>query len=504
MIKRDLGLKDFGTLLPGPRRDPRPLRRHPVLPARRLLPGPSQLGDRVSATRRRAQGRRPRLDRFGRHPGARRHPATTATTTRSSRSAAGRNAELLDGAGARVRRRRRPGARVRRRSATRSPSSPRIPTPTSCSTPSSGFAGLPATLAALEQRQAARAGQQGEPHRRRPGRAAAARARRRRDRPGRLRALGALPGAAGRRAERGRARLILTASGGPFRGRTRAELERGHRRRRAEAPHLEHGRQDHDRLVDAHEQGARGDRGPRAVRRRLRPDRRRRAPAVGDPRHGRVHRRRHHRPAVDARHAPPDRPRPRRARPPRRAVRRRSTGRRLRHAHVRAARPRGLPVPARSPTRPAGPAAAPRRRSAGPTRSRSRRSSTAGSRGSAIADVVDEVLAAGTGNVRDVADVLEADRVARERAPAPSIDGSRRSRRSEGPARGREASARGRQSPQGSRGHRCCSCWPRLVAPGASLRPCRRADTLAIIFGLVAHGHAARGRPLHRGQARRA
>ena len=117
-------------------------------------------------------------------------------------------------------------------------------------------------------------------------------------------------------------RLIVTASGGPFRGRTREELALVTVADALEAPDVGHGRQDHDRLVDAHEQGARGDRGARAVRGRLRPDRRRRAPPVGGARHGRVHRRRHGRAAVDARHAPSDRARTGRPRPSRRAVRR--------------------------------------------------------------------------------------------------------------------------------------------------------------------------------------
>ena len=106
---------------------------------------------------------------------------------------------------------------------------------------------------------------------------------------------------------------MLTASGGPFRGRTAAELATVTADRRARAPHVDDGREDHDRLVDADEQGPRGDRGARAVRRRLRPHRRRRAPAVGRARHGRVRRRRDDRAALDARHAPADRARARRA-----------------------------------------------------------------------------------------------------------------------------------------------------------------------------------------------
>ena len=64
------------------------------------------------------------------------------------------------------------------------------------------------------------------------------------------------------------ARLILTASGGPFRGVPAAQLAGGDARRRAAASDLAHGAEDHDRLRDADEQGARGDRGALAVRRR--------------------------------------------------------------------------------------------------------------------------------------------------------------------------------------------------------------------------------------------
>ena len=59
-------------------------------------------------------------------------------------------------------------------------------------------------------------------------------------------------------------RLVLTASGGPFRGRDRpVGRDRGGR---AGTSHVGHGREDHGRLGDADEQGARGDRGPSPVR----------------------------------------------------------------------------------------------------------------------------------------------------------------------------------------------------------------------------------------------
>ena len=61
--------------------------------------------------------------------------------------------------------------------------------------------------------------------------------------------------------------LIVTASGGPFRGRSAAELERGHAGAGAAAPDLDDGRAHHDRLGHAHEQGPRDDRGALAVRR---------------------------------------------------------------------------------------------------------------------------------------------------------------------------------------------------------------------------------------------
>ncbi len=85
-------------------------------------------------------------------------------------------------------------------------------------------------------------------------------------------------------------RLVLTASGGPFRGRTRPR--RRDRGGGARAPDLADGREDHGRLRDADEQGARADRGPPPVRRAVRGDRRGGAPAVDRPRAGAPERRR--------------------------------------------------------------------------------------------------------------------------------------------------------------------------------------------------------------------
>ena len=112
---------------------------------------------------------------------------------------------------------------------------------------------------------------------------ALSRGHRRAAHPGRLRALRAAPAGRRRAAGHGGDTLRLTASGGPFRGRTRDGAGGGHRRGGAAAPDLGDGRQDHDRLGDADEQGPRGDRGPPPLRDAVRADRRRRAPAVDRP-----------------------------------------------------------------------------------------------------------------------------------------------------------------------------------------------------------------------------
>ena len=100
--------------------------------------------------------------------------------------------------------------------------------------------------------------------------------------------------------------LVITASGGPFRGRRRDELGGRHRGRRARPPDVEHGPEDHDRLGHPYEQGPRGDRGAPPVRRALRRDRGRRASPVDRARNGPVPRRRAARARGRPRHAGAD------------------------------------------------------------------------------------------------------------------------------------------------------------------------------------------------------
>ena len=72
-------------------------------------------------------------------------------------------------------------------------------------------------------------------------------------------------------------RVILTGSGGPFRGWTRGELAKASVKEALAAPGVADGAEDHDRLGDPDEQGPRGDRGALPVRDRLLADPR------GDP-----------------------------------------------------------------------------------------------------------------------------------------------------------------------------------------------------------------------------
>src|SRR3989440_776262 len=81
-------------------------------------------------------------------------------------------------------------------------------------------------------------------------------------------------------------------------------------RGRAQASHVEDGREDHDRLGDAHEQGARDHRGALALRCGSRPGARRRPPAVDRALDGGVRGRVGHRPAAWRRHGGADPLRP--------------------------------------------------------------------------------------------------------------------------------------------------------------------------------------------------
>ena len=111
---------------------------------------------------------------------------------------------------------------------------------------------------------------------------AARRGHRRADHPGRLRALRAAP-AARRRAAGHRRPARPHRQRRPV-PRPHARRAAGrHRRAGAAPPDVGDGRQDHDRLGHADEQGPRADRGPPPLRDALRAHRRRRAPAVDRP-----------------------------------------------------------------------------------------------------------------------------------------------------------------------------------------------------------------------------
>jgi 1-deoxy-D-xylulose-5-phosphate reductoisomerase len=78
-------------------------------------------------------------------------------------------------------------------------------------------------------------------------------------------------------------RLVLTASGGPFRGFSAEALDTVDARRGAAAPDMAHGTEDHDRLRHVDEKGTRSHRGALAVWRLRRADRCRDSSTVDRP-----------------------------------------------------------------------------------------------------------------------------------------------------------------------------------------------------------------------------
>ena len=210
------------------------------------------------------------------------------------------------------------------------------------------------------------------------------------------------------------ARIILTASGGPFRTRSLADMEAMSPAEAVAHPNWSMGAKISVDFGDDDEQGARADRGAPSVRAAVGADRHPRPPAVGDPFDGRICRRLDHRPARQPRHAHPDRAHacaiPRVS--PRR--RRRSTSRGsasssskhlIRHAFRRCA----------SPARRSKPGAAKRSCSMPPTRSRWRHFSPAGSASSILFRLWSAAIAQTAAPApRSIADVLDIDRAARD------------------------------------------------------------------------------------------
>ena len=183
-----------------------------------------------------------------------------------------------------------------------------------------GLAGPAGHARRARGRPRRRAGQQGVADRRRPARHRAGRARA--ARAGRLRALGAGAVPARRRRAAEVRRLLLTASGGPFRGRSRAELGDV-----TPAQALAHPTWDMGPLVTTNS-ATLVNKGLEVIEAHLlfdvpvRAHRRRRAPAVDHPLDGRVRRRLDHRAGLPAGHAAADRAGPGLARPrPRRRAR---------------------------------------------------------------------------------------------------------------------------------------------------------------------------------------
>ena len=295
----DAGLPDDpGVDRPRARDRARRRRRRPLRVGAQARPAGEGLGpaarrprrharpDRLAPLRRRGGVlRRPRLrvGRFGHTVPVRRVALLGATGSigRQAIEVVERNPELelcalasgstdLDGARRRARRRAHAGRRrsdgaARRRGAGRRPERRRR------------LRRRRRDAVGARARRHARAREQGEPRRRRRARARGAGAGRRPAAAGRQRALGALPVPRGPRRELrrlARPDRLRRAVPRPHARRARRRRRRG----RARAPDLEHGAEDHGRLGDAREQGARADRGALPLRPPVRADRGRRPP----------------------------------------------------------------------------------------------------------------------------------------------------------------------------------------------------------------------------------